>query len=202
MDAFTFVLMLIMDFIRIDIFIVFGLYSLIFLIGSIILKDKDRLYKLDDLSSRFISFSGLVYFSCFLILIIFFLIKGGEERVNLFNRMFGPYWFAFFLPPLTYLLITQIIRFKWVRKSKVIRLLFIPFLLITFEQFFVLITSLHRDYMPSSWSMVTNINLSIFEIITGFLIKILFYSVYIGLFYLITERLKKFSFAKPNKEIN
>ncbi|RZK55319.1 MAG: hypothetical protein EOO91_14305 [Pedobacter sp.] len=191
-----------MDFIRIDIFIAFGIYSLLFLISSFIFTDKDRLYRLDELSARFISFIGLVYFSCFLTAITFPLFRGGEERINLLSRMFGPYWFAFFLPSLTYLLITQLIRFKWIRKSRTTRLFFVPFMLITFEQFVILITSLDRDYMPSSWSMATDINLSTFEMVFSLLIKILFYSIYIGLFYLITEKLKKFSFAKPNKETN
>lgn len=187
----------IMDFIRIDIFTVFGLYSIIYVICAIVLKDKHKVNKFDAISCRLINFSGLVYFGCFLFSIILILCKGDEAKEALTNRMFGPYWFAYFSQPITYLLITQLLRLQKVRNSKIARLLFVPFMLITFEVYVILMTSLHRDNLANNWSM----DISIFEVIIGFSTKILFYIIIVGLFYLVTERLRNRLYPLT-KEIN
>lgn len=198
-DSLAKVSVFIFDFIRSNIFIVFGLYSIVYIICTFILKDKKKINKFDVLSCRLISFSGLIYFGCFLLLIIFTLCKGSEEKEMLTNRMFGPYWFAFFLPPTIYLIITQLLRIPKIRSSKVARLLFISFMLIPFEVYIIIITSLNRDYFPSSWNIYQKT--SVFDVIIGFSYKFLLYLIFLGLFYMITERLKN-RFDEPNKEIN
>lgn len=191
MDLLIKILAFTINFIGTDIFTVFGFYSFLYIVFSFLLRKNSKAYEFDNISCQLISFSGLVYFSCFLLSIIFILYKGDEEKFSLINRMFGPYWFLFFLQPITYLIITQLLRFKKVKNSKIARLLLIPFYLFSYEMLVILMTSLHRDYLPSSWS----INLSISDILVGIFIKILLYLIILGLFFIFYKQLKKLRYT-------
>ncbi|WAC39987.1 hypothetical protein [Pedobacter sp. SL55] len=186
------------NFISKDIFITFGFYSFLYIVFSFFLKKSSKAYEFDNISCQLISFSGLVYFSCFLLSIVFILHKGEEEKFSLINRMFGPYWFLFFLQPITYLIITQLLRFKKVKNSKIARLLLVPFFILTYEILTILTTSIHRDYLPSSWG----ISFSLPDMMIYFPTKLLFYLIVVVVFYIITEQLKKFrSKNKQNTNI-
>lgn len=76
------------------------------------------------------------------------------ERYAFVNRAFGPlawsYWVMFSCNVLT----PQIFWFKWVRRNMVVT--FIISLLINvgmwFERFVIIVSSLYRDFLPSSWT--------------------------------------------------
>ena len=71
------------------------------------------------------------------------------------NRMFGPYWPAWWLLMLCNVLIPQTLWFKKVRTNPAI--LFVIALLVNVgmwtERYVIVITSLHRDFMPSAWGI-------------------------------------------------
>lgn len=71
------------------------------------------------------------------------------------NRMFGPYWPAYWLLILCNVLVPQAIWFKRFRTSTT--WLFIISLLVNVgmwtERYVIVITSLHRDFLPSSWGI-------------------------------------------------
>ncbi|MDQ6912832.1 MAG: polysulfide reductase NrfD [Verrucomicrobiota bacterium] len=71
------------------------------------------------------------------------------------NRMFGPYAPAYWLLILCNVLVTQALWFKRVRTN--VTLLFIISLLVNVgmwtERYVIVITSLHRDFLPSSWEI-------------------------------------------------
>jgi Ni/Fe-hydrogenase subunit HybB-like protein len=79
------------------------------------------------------------------------------ERFAFINRAFGPYWWACWTMISCNVLFPQLFWFKWVRTS--IPAMFI--LSITtnigmwFERFVIIATSLHRDFLPSSWGYFT-----------------------------------------------
>jgi molybdopterin-containing oxidoreductase family membrane subunit len=79
-----------------------------------------------------------------------------EEYLTL-NRMFGPYWFIFWAVILLNVVVTQLLWFRGVRTNTVA--LFAISLLINIgmwlERFMIVVTSLHRDYLPSSWEIYT-----------------------------------------------
>ncbi|HEY3863499.1 MAG TPA: NrfD/PsrC family molybdoenzyme membrane anchor subunit [Verrucomicrobiae bacterium] len=77
------------------------------------------------------------------------------ERYMMFNRAFGPYGWVFWLLMLTNVLIPQLL---WVRRVRTGPLaLWLVALSINIgmwlERFVIIITSLHRDFVPSSWRM-------------------------------------------------
>jgi molybdopterin-containing oxidoreductase family membrane subunit len=79
------------------------------------------------------------------------------EQFAFINRAFGPYWWAYWIMVSCNVISPQLMWFKRVRTSPAI--LFALSLVINvgmwFERFVIIVTSLHRDFLPSSWAMFT-----------------------------------------------
>jgi molybdopterin-containing oxidoreductase family membrane subunit len=75
------------------------------------------------------------------------------EQFMLSNRMFGPFGAWYWMLILTNIVIPQALWITWVRNSPLT--LFFVAMVINFgmwlERFVIVIVSLHRDYLPSSW---------------------------------------------------
>ncbi len=77
------------------------------------------------------------------------------ESYAFINRATGPYWWAYASMMTCNVISPQLMWFKKLRRS----LLFTFFISIVvnigmwFERFVIIVTSLHQDYLPSSWSM-------------------------------------------------
>ncbi len=69
------------------------------------------------------------------------------------NRAFGPYAWAYWIMVSCNVLSPQIFWFKWARTS--IPVLFVISIFVNigmwFERFVIIVSSLHRDFLPSSW---------------------------------------------------
>ncbi len=76
------------------------------------------------------------------------------ERFTFMNRAFGPYAWAYWLMFSCNVFVPQLFWFKRMRRS--IPVLFVASLLVNvgmwFERFNIVVTSLHRDFLPASWS--------------------------------------------------
>ncbi len=87
------------------------------------------------------------------------------ERFAFANRILGPYAWAYWTMVSCNVIFPQLFWFKKVRTS--IPLMFAISILVNigmwFERFVIIVTSLHRDYLPSSW---TYFRPSIFDIST------------------------------------
>ncbi|MCK6548772.1 polysulfide reductase NrfD [Myxococcota bacterium] len=82
--------------------------------------------------------------------------SGNEYEGFIFrNRAFGPYGWAYFTMFTCNAVIPQLFWFKSVRRSPVA--LFVISILVNvgmwFERYVIIVTSLHRDFLPSSWGM-------------------------------------------------
>ena len=77
------------------------------------------------------------------------------ERFMYWNRMTGPYWPAYWALIATNIAIPQLLWLKKVRRN--VPLLFVIALVVNtgmwLERFVIVVTSLHRDFLPSSWGM-------------------------------------------------
>ncbi|HEY3383661.1 MAG TPA: NrfD/PsrC family molybdoenzyme membrane anchor subunit [Vicinamibacterales bacterium] len=77
------------------------------------------------------------------------------ERFMYWNRVTGPYWPAFWALIATNIAIPQLLWLKKVRRNT--PLLFGIALIVNtgmwLERFVIVVTSLHRDFLPSSWGM-------------------------------------------------
>ncbi|ERM83121.1 Fe-S-cluster-containing hydrogenase [Rhodonellum psychrophilum GCM71 = DSM 17998] len=77
------------------------------------------------------------------------------EQYAFINRATGPYWWAYWSMMTCNVISPQLFWFKKIRTSIVAT--FILSLVVNigmwFERFVIIVTSLHRDYLPSSWAM-------------------------------------------------
>jgi len=77
------------------------------------------------------------------------------EQYAFVNRMFGPYWWAYWSMMTCNVISPQLFWFKKIRTSIVAT--FILSIVVNigmwFERFVIIVTSLHRDFLPSSWVM-------------------------------------------------
>jgi Ni/Fe-hydrogenase subunit HybB-like protein len=79
------------------------------------------------------------------------------ERFAFVNRAFGPYAWAYWSMALCNVVSPQIFWFKWARRSIPVMMIVAVFVNIGmwFERFVIVISSLSRDYLPSSWAYFT-----------------------------------------------
>ncbi len=77
------------------------------------------------------------------------------ERFAFINRAVGPYWWAYWTMVSCNVIFPQIFWVKRFRRS--IPVMFVISILVNvgmwFERFVITVTSLHRDFLPSSWGM-------------------------------------------------
>jgi molybdopterin-containing oxidoreductase family membrane subunit len=77
------------------------------------------------------------------------------EQYAFFNRMQGPYWWAYWSMMTCNVISPQLFWSKKIRTN--IAATFIISIVVNigmwFERFVIIVTSLHRDYLPSSWAM-------------------------------------------------
>jgi Ni/Fe-hydrogenase subunit HybB-like protein len=100
--------------------------------------------------------TGLIVFYGYLMEAFFGWYSANDyERYMIANRMWGPYKWYYWALILCNGLIPQILWFKRFRSN--IPLLFVVAMVVNvgmwLERFIILVTSLHRDFLPSSWSM-------------------------------------------------
>jgi molybdopterin-containing oxidoreductase family membrane subunit len=105
---------------------------------------------------KFTLLTGSIVALSYLIEIFIGLYSGNpNERYVIVNRALGPYAWAFWTMMTCNVLVPQLFWFKRARTS--IPIIFVLSILINvgmwFERFVIIVTSLHRDYLPSSWAM-------------------------------------------------
>lgn len=87
------------------------------------------------------------------------------ERFVLMNRALGPYAWAYWITIVCNVISPQLLWFKYIRTNLII--VFLLSIMINigmwFERFVIIVTSLHRDFLPSSWVMYTP---TIIEVLT------------------------------------
>lgn len=77
------------------------------------------------------------------------------EQYAFINRATGPYWWAYWSMMTCNVVTPQLFWFRKIRRSIVATFVISIFVNIGmwFERFVIIVTSLHRDYLPSSWVM-------------------------------------------------
>lgn len=79
------------------------------------------------------------------------------ERYIFINRAFGPYAWAYWIMFSCNVITPQLFWFKKIRTNMVLTFIISIFVNIGmwFERFVIIVTSLHRDFLPSSWASYT-----------------------------------------------
>lgn len=100
--------------------------------------------------------TGLVVFYGYLMELFFGWYSANEyEKYMVMNRISGPYWYMYWTLIFCNGLTPQLLWFRKIRRNLV--LLFVISLIVNvgmwLERFVIVVTSLHRDFLPSSWGM-------------------------------------------------
>lgn len=186
------------------IFLGFGFCSVLVFILSFFANSnfKNTLASYFNYGTIVIRISGIVYFFYHLILLIQLI--NSKEPTVFSERAIGPYasfyWYLS-LRPFLYCLLTQLFWIKKLRKVNIRSLLLVLLLFFisivtgrNLEYYVIVITSIHRDYLPNDWQ-----SKSILELLLGIVLqllisttkRILFFSVLVGITWLINQKIIK-----------
>ncbi len=121
------------------------------------MEDLITLRHLDNMAKIMLA-TGLIVFYAYIMEIFFAWYSANPyEEYMIFNRMTGTYAPFYWLLILCNGIIPQLLWFKRIRTNLVI--LFIISIIVNIgmwlERFIIIITSLTRDFLPSSWSIYT-----------------------------------------------
>lgn len=175
---------LINQFIVLDLFIGYGVYSLLVFP---FFKRTQWIGKLDDAANKVIAGCGLIYLASFFIM------------VNLTpppQVSDARYWWALWIQPILWLFATQLVRIDSVKRSIIARIAISLVLIFSFERFVIIVTSFHRDYVPSGWASSAGSDM-IPAIVLGLTLKgMIFCAVAYGYLYL-DHKLKRPDSGNP-----
>ncbi len=119
------------------------------------LEDYISAYHIDVMCKVVIATGSIVGFAYITELFIAAYSASEYEQFVFKNRVTGPYAWAYWIMFSCNVLSPQLLWFKKIRSNVVI--VFILSLVVNvgmwFERFVIIVTSLHRDYLPSSWAM-------------------------------------------------
>ena len=92
------------------------------------------------------------------------------ESYAFINRAFGNFWWAYWIMVTCNVLIPQLFWFKWCRTNTIVMVIICIFVNIGmwFERFVITVTSLCRDFLPSSWAYFRPTEVDIMMLIGSF----------------------------------
>ena len=156
--------------------------------NNLLIKDIDK-------SANYIAaVSGLIYL-VFWVIMLGIAFNDPEQSNNLQHRLNGRYAFGYWLPPVLLFVASQLLWITFIQKNKVTRLIVGFLLFLSIEKFVLITVSLHRDYLPSSWSManegIFGVSSYFFIIITDLVIRLLFYTALSWSGYFIYKKVQK-----------
>ncbi|PSG90185.1 hypothetical protein [Aurantibacter aestuarii] len=177
------------ELIRVDIIIGFGFYSIVFFIFWIFSDKKELLNSFDNTAVRFTIFSGIVYGVLWLtrMILSYYQIDNEMDKIAFCQRLTGPYWFGYWLQPIFWFLLIQLLWIKILKKSLIFRIILSTLFLMSFERIIIIITSIHSDYLPSSNSLF----LSFGEILFGLTIKTIVFILIVSVIHFGINKIKK-----------
>lgn len=135
-----------------DLFSAFGIFSLLYPLG-LLLPINAQMKLSNQLFCYFTISLGMVYLCLWIILIAGMLMTSNEPNsAALNNRMFGPYWFGFWLQIVLWVSATQLLRRPQWRYHSLLRVLIGLVLLVPLELVMVLITNSQREFVGIDFS--------------------------------------------------
>jgi hypothetical protein len=168
----------------------FGMYSFIWIILKRFsyFKAKKEFYKIDEAAITTIGIVGLLYLLVWIFqIILIFTDSDMETKTGLINRMFGKYAFGYWLQPLFYIISSQLLWINSISKRSFLRFILGFLLCFNLEKFMITLITIHRDYLPNSWTMYGDY--SIFGwIILDWILKLIIFSSFATVIYYLKNR--------------
>ena len=143
------------------------------------LKDLITLRHLDNMNKIILLTGCMVGYAYSMEFFVAWYSGAPFEKFAFVNRAFGQYWWAYWIMVSCNVITPQLFWFKSIRTS--IPLMFILSIVVNigmwFERYVIIVTSIHRDYDPSSWGEFhpTNIDIGVFVGTLG-----IFFTLFLG----------------------
>jgi len=119
------------------------------------LQDMITLRHLENMA-KVMLVTGLIVFYGYMMEAFFAWYSANEfERYMIYNRTTGPYWYMYWTLIFCNGLVPQLL---WIKKIRLnVGILFVISIIVNIgmwlERYVIIVTSLHRDFLPSSWGM-------------------------------------------------
>ena len=165
---------------RIDLFYTLGFYSIIYFITTRFIKDETLLNKFDGFAIIAIIYGGVIWFGLLIIgtFLWYFELDDEVNKIDYLDRIFySTYSFYYWGQYIYWFILTQLFRLKKISKNLILRILISFLFVLTFERIIILITTIHRDYLPSSWSIHNEFSFVTNNLILNLIIKLLTFIV-------------------------
>lgn len=174
-----------------DFFTAFGLYTILYFTLTIFTKNQ-KIKAIDEEATKLISLIGILFAITWIISIIVELnVLNEEDKALMLKRICGKYWFGFWIQPLLWITLTQALRYTKIRKNALIRLIISVFLLLSIEKMITIITSFHRDYLPSSWTMYNELDIYPSNFILAIFFKITAFLLIVEMYKFVKQKIRK-----------
>jgi molybdopterin-containing oxidoreductase family membrane subunit len=121
------------------------------------LKDLVTIHHIENMNKIILLTGSLVGYAYSMEFFIAWYSGNEYEGFAFINRAFGPYWWSYWIMMSCNVITPQLFWFKKIRTSITASFILSIFVNIGmwFERFVITITSLHRDFLPSSWDYFT-----------------------------------------------
>jgi hypothetical protein len=128
----------------------------------------------DKNAVQLIIYLGFIWFFLWLLSVLFFYLglENETEKTEYYERLTGKYAYTIWIQPIFWFLLTQAYRINFIKKYLLNRIIISLLFVITFERFIIFISPIHRDYLPSSWTLENEYGIDTGFLITGILGKI------------------------------
>ena len=171
---------LVLHLINLCLFAGYGLYTFVWIVVSLFYRNNLLIKGIDKSANYIAAISGLFYLVLWIIG-LWISLNDPEQGDYLRRRLSGPYAFGIWLPPALLFVASQLLWMPLMQKQKMIRFIIGFLLFLSIEKFVIITTSLHRDYLPSSWTManegIFGVGGYLFTLLTDLFIRLLFYTV-------------------------
>jgi hypothetical protein len=167
----------------------FGIFSiLLLLIKPFPSKSRKDFYsQIDHTACMMISYAGFALTISWLFNLWELFFVNQCDRFNIAYHIVGPYWTIYWIQPLFFIFISQVVWFEKVRSNQLLRLLIgivlIVFSVATFERMVIFIVSFNYDFTLRNWTS------SVYSIVTMYLYRIAIFSAVLFFVHYIRTRL-------------
>jgi hypothetical protein len=185
---------IVFQFIKQDLMVGFGVYSVVLFISKHLRKPSPSILEFDlsacKLVINLILFSGIIWLLS--VVVNYLLITDEVVKHTIWIRMTGQYWYAFWLQMITWVLASQGLRSKYLQQSILYRIFLSSLFVFTFEIIAVLISQIHNDFLPQSFSLGWGLGFTL----TNLILKLIEFVLIVGIFHHVKKYLCNMRFSK------
>lgn len=173
----------------------FGIYSILLslFLNRLEKWNTELIKSFDNLACIIFSIGGLLIIGQLLIESFYSITHTQDEYrpFKLINNFHGPYILTNWIQPISLLILTQLLWLKKIKRNRFIRFAIGIILILPYEKLVIIITSLHRDYLPSSWNMKSDSN-----IIFDWAIYLFVFVLIVGVVSILLRTIKRLTFLR------